>query len=240
MVRRMVRIGCVLSLLIGMAGVAMAADGGDAPRQKPVPKAGAYDYLTLSLSWSPSFCATSGGHSDREQCGGTTKYGFIAHGLWPIFPRGSGSTAHGCGGDSSTLTDKSADKVQGIMPSRKLINHEWEKHGTCFGGDAASYFGKVRTAWDKVKIPAKFKAPSTDSKMTVDQVRKAFVEANPGIPGNALAVVCQRPRGKAPLNERPLVLKEVRVCLDKNLDFKACSTQVKDRCAGEFNIPSVR
>ena len=233
MVSRTLRIGMVLAFVVGTTTGAMAADGAATPLVKPTPKAGAYDFLTLSLSWSPTFCSSSSGHADREQCGGTAKYAFIAHGLWPIYPRGAGSTAHGCGGDSSSLTDKSVEKVQGVMPSRKLINHEWEKHGTCFGGDAANYFGKVRTAWDKVKIPARFKAPTAEAKVTAEQVRKAFVEANPSVPPTAFAVVCQKPRGKSAAADRPLMLKEVRVCLDKSLNFKECGTQVKDRCAGE-------
>jgi len=238
---------CVgLALVLGTVSLAKAVEAPStapaqaAPRQTIIPKAGAYDYLTLALSWSPTFCVSSSGHADREQCGGTNKYGFVAHGLWPVFPRGAGSAAKGCGGDSSSLTDKSAEKVRGIMPSRKLVNHEWEKHGTCFGGDAANYFGKVRTAWDKVKVPQKFKSPSQESKMTADQIRKAFIEANPTIPSTALAVTCQRPRGKGLPAERPLMLKEVRICLDKDLNFKACGTQVKDRCASEALVPPVR
>lgn len=238
MLRRLMLVVCVLATAV--AASASAADGSGQPLIKPTPKPGAYDYLTLSMAWSPSFCSSSSGHSDREQCGGTAKYGFIAHGLWPMFPRGSGSTSHGCSMDNSTLTDKSVDKVQGVMPSRKLINHEWEKHGTCFGGDATNYFGKVRTAWDKVKIPQRFKSPSQDSKANADQIRKAFVEANPAMPGNAMAVICNRPRSKAATAEKPLVLKEVRVCLDKSLNFMACGAQVKDRCAGDAIVPAIK
>ena len=211
-----------------------------AASKPPSPKPGSYDYLVLALSWSPTFCASGSGHADREQCGGTNKYGFVAHGLWPVFPRGSGSAAHGCGGDTGGLTDKSADRVKGVMPSRKLINHEWEKHGTCFGGDASTYFGKVRTAWDKVKIPQKFKAPVQESKASADQIRKAFTEANPSIPGNAVAVNCLRPRGKTDVADRPLELKEVRLCLDKDLNFKACGSQVRDHCGGDALILPIR
>ena len=241
MLLRAMIIGLTLCLgAAGMAGAVETPSETSAPRQTVAPKPGSYDYLTLALSWSPTFCGSPSGHADREQCGGTAKYGFIAHGLWPVFPRGSGSAAHGCGGGAGSLTDKSAEKVKGIMPSRKLINHEWEKHGTCFGGDAATYFAKVRTAWDKVKIPAKFKSPSQAGKASADQIRKAFVEANPTLPGNALAVVCQRPRAKAMPADRPMMLKEVRICLDKDLNFKACGSQVRDRCAEDAVVPPLQ
>jgi ribonuclease T2 len=235
------RIVAASAIGILLAGTAFAAglEGSQSFAKPASPKPGSYDYLVLALSWSPTFCGSSSGHADREQCGGTNKFGFVAHGLWPVFPRGSGSAAHGCG-ENSSLTDKSAEKVQNIMPSRKLINHEWEKHGTCFGGDASAYFGKVKTAWDKVKIPQKFKSPAQDSKITADQVRKAFIEANPTIPPTAIAVTCQKPRGKMSPAERPLMFKEVRLCMDKDLNFKACGSQVRDRCAGDAQLPPIR
>ena len=233
--RHWLGMGCVAAMLMGcLAGPAMADGFG-----KPAPKPGSFDYLALSLSWSPSYCATSTGQHDREQCGGPTRYGFIAHGLWPVFPKGAGSAAHGCGGDTAGLTDKSVEKVQGIMPSHKLLNHEWEKHGTCMGGDAASYFGKVRTAWDKLKMPPKFKPTGGDGKASADQIKRAFVDANPGLSAENLAVICQHPRGKG-AGEKPLVLKEVRVCLDKGLGFKVCGAQIRDHCVGEAVIPSFR
>jgi ribonuclease T2 len=112
---------------------------------KTGPKGGAYESLVLALAWSPTYCASSSGRADREECAGTKKYGFIAHGLWPQFPRGSGAS-HGCTGEVTGLTDKSVEKVTGIIPSHRLMAHEWEKHGTCFGADAATYFGKTREA----------------------------------------------------------------------------------------------
>ena len=31
-----------------------------------------------------------------------------------------------------------------VMPSKKLIIHEWKKHGSCSGLSQADYFDKVR------------------------------------------------------------------------------------------------
>ena len=222
------RLFLVLGLVVGLAFPASAAEIGI----KPAPKPGAWDYLALSLSWSPAYCASGSGKHDHDQCGGTTKYGFVAHGLWPVFPRGAGKAPHGCGGDNASLTDKAAEKALPIMPGAKLINHEWEKHGTCFGGDATTYFGKVRSAWDKIKMPARFKEPGKETKMSAEQIRAAFVEANPGLPARAVAVICQKPHGK-PAADPALILREVRVCFDKSLNFRDCGSQVKDHCKAD-------
>ena len=230
------RAGLGLGMAMMLAGAVQAAE----PSSASTPKPGSFESLVLSLSWSPTWCASPSGKNDHEQCGGTQKYAFIAHGLWPEFPRGS-HASHGCGGDTG-LTDKSVEKVKDIMPSRKLVNHEWERHGTCMGGDAAGYFGKVRSAWDKIKIPAQFKAPSKDATLSTAAIRKAFTDANPGLPGTSIAITCQRPRvrASAPDTPRPLLLKEVHICLEKDLGFKACSGSIKDRCDGDAVVGAVK
>ena len=62
----------------------MARDGRqDAPGQ--------FDFYVLSLSWSPSFCATAAergrGRDANAQCG-VRPYSFVVHGLWPQYDKG--------------------------------------------------------------------------------------------------------------------------------------------------------
>lgn len=239
MLRRLVMV-LGMAALVGGAGVAGAVEpNGQSTPFKTGPKGGTYQSLVLALAWSPTFCSSPGGKSDREQCAGTTKYGFVAHGLWPQFPRGAGAS-HGCTGEVSGLTDKSVEKVVGIIPSHKLMAREWDKHGTCFGADAATYFGKTRQAWDKVKIPARFKSAPKDGPVTADQIRQAFVEANPGLPPSAIAVSCRKVKSKDGKAEARQFFSEVRLCMDNSLNFQACGPQVKDRCKGEGIVPAIK
>lgn len=245
MVRRIMA-AAVFMTFVG-TGVAGAIEPNAAPPQKTLgaetfktgPKGGTYESLMLSMAWSPTFCISPGGKSDREQCAGTKKYGFVAHGLWPQFPRGSGAS-HGCTGEVVGLTDKSVEKVEGIMPSHKLMAREWGKHGTCYGSDPATYFAKTRTAWDKVKIPARFKSAPADSTVTADQVRKAFMDANPDLPATALSISCHTVKSKDSKAPPKLYFSEVRLCMDKNLSFQACGAQIKDRCKGEAIVPGIK
>src|SRR6476469_4564070 len=50
--------------------------------------AGQFDFYVLSLSWSPSFCATAAergnGRGPTPQCG-PRHYSFVVHGLWPQY-----------------------------------------------------------------------------------------------------------------------------------------------------------
>lgn len=42
-----------------------------------------FDHYVLSLSWSPSWCATEGKERGSEQCSNSADFGWILHGLWP-------------------------------------------------------------------------------------------------------------------------------------------------------------
>jgi len=116
-----------------------------------------------------------------------------------------------------------------VMPSRKLIQHEWSRHGTCDGADASAYFAKTRHAYEQVRIPKLFQMPEQQQSLTVEQVEKLFIAANPGMERKGLAVVC---RGRQ--------AAEVRVCLDRDLNFRACARDVRPRCKGGVQFPAAR
>ena len=53
-----------------------------------------------------------------------------------------------------------------LMPSPRLIFHEWDRHGTCSGLSGHAYFETVRKARDKPGL-ALTKASATSSGRTV-------------------------------------------------------------------------
>jgi len=196
-------------------------------------KPGHFDSLVLSLAWSPTWCASPSGQSDKQQCG-DKKFGFIAHGLWPQMDQGANPAKCAEGDD---VPEAVAAKIRTLMPSRKLIDNEWRRHGTCFGGDAAGYFAKVKAAWDKVTIPAIFAAPDKTRSDSADKIRQAFVAANPGLPAEAVRVTCRKQRGEG---EHPVRLADVRICLDKDLKFRACTGRFRESCQGAVEILPVK
>lgn len=168
-----------------------------------------FDFWVLALSWSPTHCGADGmAARDPQQCAGPRPYGFVVHGLWPQFERGfpRSCPARARGPDRS-LTDAMLD----IMPSRRLVAIQWERHGTCSGLDAEDYFALTRAARTRVAIPDAFTAPQTWQLMETGAVEAAFIAANPGLDPTEIAVEA---RGNQ--------LREVRLCLDLELAWRAC------------------
>jgi ribonuclease T2 len=166
------------------------------------PAGGGFDYYILSLSWEPGFCATK---SDPQECGKGT--GFGLHGLWP--QAAAVARLENCPGPALTSAQKS--KYQGLFASPSLIAHEWTTHGTCSGLSADDYFALVGRAVAKVAIPAAYRTAAPGKAPDVPTLLKALQSANPGL--TAAGLKAQTPGG---------VLTEVRVCLTKTADFRAC------------------
>ncbi len=227
------RLVCIAAAALLVGSAAARAQEADMPA--------AYDSLVLSLSWSPTWCSTRPGRADHEQCG-DKKYAFVVHGLWPQYPRGVKHRRKCL--TATEVPAKVADRMMPMMPSHKLIEHEWEMHGACVEKDPATYYAKAKTAYDRIKIPTAFRSAEQPRTMTADQIRKAFVEANPGLPEDAVAVTCHmsRPRhgqnaaDAAPPTSAPL--NDIRFCLDKSLKFQDCPSTVRDRCPDTVLLPA--
>jgi ribonuclease T2 len=174
---------------------------------------GRFDYYLLSLSWSPSYCLTH--QEDREQCSGKG-YGFVVHGLWPQY--NSGGYPQNCT-TPNTLTDAARRVGNSLYPSPKLVEHEWQRHGTCSGVDAITYFRTADRAAAAVQIPPALQTPRSEQSLSAVQILEAFHSVNVRMPTNGMIVACSR-------NE----LSEVRVCLDRNLAPTSCGLGVRSTC----------
>ena len=179
---------------------------------------GKFDFYVLSLSWSPDYCASPAGARDRFQCAGPRKYGFVVHGLWPQFERGWPAE---CTTDPLNVPAPLKRDVLEIMPSERLMNHEWRKHGTCSGLTPKQYFESILATWANVRIPPELKSLTAEHvEFSPSDLERKFVAANPGLNTGMVSVDCT---GR--------FLKEVQVCFDKNLKFHRCSAQVERGCS---------
>lgn len=171
-----------------------------------------FDFYVLSLSWSPSFCAENGSRGNaRQQCGTGRAYGFVAHGLWPQYERGYPQSCNHHQANDLVPRDV-VSALSDIMPSAGLMRHEWRKHGTCSGLNQRDYFATLRMAYQAVTIPPALRNVATLRRVDPQLIEKAFIAANPALPANAIAITCSRNH-----------LQEVRICMDKNLKFRACN-----------------
>ena len=192
--------------------------------------AGQFDFYVLSLSWSPSYCEAAedrtGGRARDRQCSGRP-FAFVVHGLWPQYERGFPSD---CQMPAPRLARAIVDDMLDIMPSPRLVFHEWDRHGTCSGLSPKAYFGLVRAAWTAVKIPPDYVQVDQPISVTPGQVAGAFLKANPQLARDAINVSCDGRR-----------LTEVRICLTKELTFRSCPEMARYSCRRDKVVmPAVR
>ena len=195
--------------------------GSQASQDNGGAEAGKFDFYVMSLSWSPGFCATAAGQNDPIQCGPGRHFAFVLHGLWPQYERGGWPQK--C---STEAADESlVNSMLTIMPSPKLVAHEWEKHGTCSGLSPKDYFEEATEAFNSVKIPPRYKAPQQQITVSPDQLRHDFAAANPKIGDQGFVVLCSG-------NGR--FLQEVRACLTQELEGRPCNREVlRDACKSD-------
>ena len=142
---------------------------------------GQFDFYVLALSWSPSYCEAARdrrpNRAPDQQCAGRP-FAFVVHGLWPQYERGFPSY---CQVPAPRLDRAIVGSMLDLMPSPRLIFHEWDQHGTCSGLSPHAYFETVRKARAAVKIPSDYLDLSRPIAVSPGEVAEAFVKANPGL-----------------------------------------------------------
>ena len=215
-----------LDALLGGASEARQPDR-DRQRSRVAAEApGDFDYYVLTLSWSPSYCEEEGDRRKSEQCDGGRPYGFVAHGLWPQHEKGWPEFCD----VRARVPDRTVSDMLPIMPAKGLIFHQWKKHGTCSGLDPRAYFETVRDAYEAVTIPEPLRRLPRTLQIAPGVIEEAFLEANPDLEADEIVISCGRNR-----------LREVRLCMDKGLEFRRCGDDVHRECrASSVRMPPVR
>ncbi len=202
-------------LTLGIAGPGAA----DAP--------GDFDYYVLSLSWNASWCLAEGDARRDPACAAGAGRGFTVHGLWPQFERG---WPEFCPATTRDPTRSETAAMADIMGSGGLAWHQWRKHGRCSGLDARDYFARLRRAYARVARPEALRALGRDARITPGVIEAAFVDANPGMIADGVTVTC-----------RDGLLREVRICLDRQLNPRACARDAARDCrATTVTLPAAR
>lgn len=181
---------------------------------------GEFDFYVMALSWSPTFCLSAAerrnsNRSQQTQCTGRP-YSFVVHGLWPQYERGFPNY---CQRPAPRLPRNVMTSMLDLMPAPGLIYNEWDKHGTCSGMTSRGYFETVRKARAVIKIPDQYLNLSAPLMVKPAEVEAAFIKVNPGLSPSSISVTCDRNR-----------LSEVRVCMSKELNFRACEEVNRRAC----------
>ena len=215
-----------LAAVIGLLAISINPSPSFARGESP----GNFDYYLLVLSWSPSYCATSSGRRDAAQCNGERPYAFIVHGLWPQYQKGWPDF---CEPAERWVPDETIASMLDIMPSKRLIIHEWRRHGTCSNLEQDDYFALIRNLFGQLNIPEKYQAPSEDIITTPDQLRSDFVAANPGLDETMIGVYCGNRRNEARLSN-------IRLCYTPDGKPMSCQHDRRQCRAENLILPAVR
>ncbi|WP_020558407.1 ribonuclease T2 family protein [Thiofilum flexile] len=176
----------------------------------------------LAISWQPAFCETAPG---KKECKSQTTSRFDAthftlHGLWPDrasycnVPKDQQSKDKQ--GDWGALTAPALSstlktQLNQVMPGTQslLENHEWIKHGTCYGAPAEQYFTdsiKVLSDINQSTVQALF-ANNIGKTVTSSQIRSAFDQAFGQGVGERVKIACKDDGGRRLITELTLGLK---------------------------------
>ena len=194
--------------------------------------AGEFDYYALVLSWSPTHCAEASG--DDLQCNRRDgrRYNFVLHGLWPQYQRGWPQDCRTA--RRPFVPQPLIDSMLDIMPSQRLVIHEYRKHGTCSGLPPEGYFALSRRLFKSINIPQDFKNPFEQQSIAPRALADAFVRVNPGLKYENLGIVCGGQGNR---------LKEIRICFSKDGKLRPCGDNENQRklcSAAQVFVPPVR
>lgn len=186
--------------------------------------AGDFDYFLLTLSWAPEFCATNPSGRSSAECAPKQHMGLVVHGLWPQYD--NGKWPQDCA-STPPVSSATVQHMMPIMPGKQLIQHEWEKHGTCSGMAVQDYFGAIEKLYNGLEVPPEFKQPSSSAQTSPATIEQKFAKAN-NAPKGAFRISC-------PQNS----FSAVEVCLSKELQYQACPNTLKECRAPQIEVRPV-
>ncbi len=117
--------------------------------------------------------------------------------------------------NASPVAAETVDHMLNYMPSRGLIQHEWQKHGTCTGLSAQDYFAR-RNRRTQVSMYRSSIGGSGASSNSSYGSGKEFCRSQPRA-SEAFRVSCHAGE-----------LVSLEVCVDKNLQYRSCTQSVRE------------
>jgi ribonuclease T2 len=208
---------CTLALAASLLGVSLArADDGARPHAFRHADPGDVDYYALVLSGSPTHCLTEGHERGDDQCDEDRQADFVLHGLWPQYDLGWPEDCYK--GERPWIPSDVIQEMEGIMPDKEVIIHEYKTHGTCTGLSPSDYFSKARKAYEQVTIPAPLDDPQTQRFLSPKKIESEFQAANDWLQPDMIAVTCRRGN-----------LFDVRICFSTELKPRACGANINQK-----------
>lgn len=176
-----------------------------------------FKHYVLALSWSSTYCLLNASSMGAPQCK-PDKYNFIVHGLWP-----QPSNKEKINQDlvfcdtSKEVSGQIIEKTFSIMPSTRLIQHSWRKHGSCSGLSPQEYFSQIKSLYKEFNIKSLEFNPDDVVQINLKKLYKDIARQT-NIDPDHFSITCQ---GR--------LLKEVRICMDRSFKPTSCKKVLKNR-----------
>lgn len=167
-----------------------------------------HDYLFV-LSWSPTYCLENDPNGKQFQCTKNKKYRFIVHGLWPQIAKGQKNSY--CKQVDPKLEGQIVEKYFDLMPSSKLMQHQWIKHASCGDFTQKSYFKKIAELYNMFNVTALFSHIKTREAFSFKQLQQEITSKIPVLKRNNFVIKCQKN-----------LLQEIRICLNNDFSLRGC------------------
>lgn len=157
----------------------------NAPRSSSIPRPDEVRRMpvsgyTLALSWTPQYCARAEGY-DMQCDKAIGRFGFVLHGLWP-----DGTTRDGrhswpqfCT-PAAPLSRETIARNLCMIPSIRLMQHQWAKHGTCMAHRPDDYYARARAVYQSIRLPD-MGWLAAQRRITAGKVAGVVARANPGM-----------------------------------------------------------
>lgn len=176
------------------------------------------DGWQITLDWTPQYCRDNPG-SKEVQCG--EELYFVLGGLKPVFRDRAAECIEG------RLPPELLDYARVDVPNRAKLRRMWSRDGACSGLSAEDYVLQMGRASRRFAAPPELRRLPPEQRMTVDQIRAAFVRANPELQPEQIVPQCRRRYFSA-----------TTFCVDAGFRPVSCGADVESHCADDFPIRS--
>jgi len=195
-------------------------DSAPAERRTPPTRSSRPSFHVLAVSWQPAFCETA---ENRPECRAQGRDSFEAshftlHGLWPQgeycdLPEVIAETDRRNRWSELPAPELSRTlraELDIAMPGTRsrLERHEWAKHGSCFDGDAETYFATALNLLEQLNSSGvrDLFADTVGRRLTQSRIRDAFDAAFGSGVGERVRVACEDDGNRTLINELTLGL----------------------------------
>lgn len=176
----------------------------------------------MHVQMTPAACSFDSSRQKQRKC--LEGYSLTIASLLPEVPLNRDCSTK----TSAKLSPLQAKVVARVMPDENARVQLWQEVGGCMPMNASQYFRTVINFAERLKIPADLTSPNT-IEVQKENLRQQFTKLNPSLPPNGIRFTCQSSRFDS-------VLTEIRVCYQKNGQYKQCASHIVTGCPSEFTI----